>query len=166
MPKRNDHQRAVYRPWRILVIPIFTLLSFWGCASTQHFDARVLDTYVSQERIVRQGLARVPVHEEEWEAIFFGYDRNRDYSAQTAREKGRGIDLLEYKRLRPDGHWEHPPFLILVDVDFDGYVDWVCLDYERDRSLDVVYAPESGALHVDRINFQLFKPFAFAPPGQ
>ena len=128
------------------------------------FDPDVLDEYESQKRIVRQGFARVPVRDGEWEAIFFGYDRNRDYSAQTLRTKGRGIDLLEYKRLRPDGHWESPPFLILVDADFDGFVDWVCLDHDRDREFDAVYAPTDAVIHFDRIDFHHFKPFAVRPP--
>lgn len=131
-----------------------------GCSSFDRFDPDGLDDYESQKQIVRQGFARVPVSEDEWFAIFFGYDRNRDYSTQLSRDKGRGIDLHEYKRLLPDGHWEMTPFLVLVDQNFDGYVDWVCLDQDRDASFDAVYAPVKASVHFDRIDFSLFKPFA------
>ncbi len=123
----------------------------------------VLDEYESQKRIVRQGVAWVPVPEGQWQAIYFGYDRNRDYSARILHDKGRGIDLLEYKRLLPDGHWEFSPFLILLDVDFDGFVDWVCLDHDRDTVMDTIYAPNPATIHFDRIDFRHFKPFAYQP---
>ncbi len=142
-----------------MAISFLLTLGCLGCAAMNRFDPDVLDEYQSQKRIVRQGFARVPVHEDEWEAIFFGYDRNRDYSAQTSRTKGRGVDLLEYKRLRPNGHWELSPFLILVGVDFDGFVDWVCLDHDHDREFDDVYALPAAEIHFDRIDFRHFKPF-------
>ena len=160
MPVQPDHHHTASGLWLIMALSILMALVCLGCASMNRFDPDVLDEYESQKRIVRQGFTRVPVREGDWESIFFGYDRNRDYNAQTSRKEGRGIDLLEYKRLRPNGHWEFPPFLILVDADFDGYVDWVCLDHDRDQQFDEVYALGSVAIHFDHIDFNHFKPFA------
>jgi hypothetical protein len=167
MPPRPSPQRLTARPWLLsLALSFLMVPACLGCAATNRFDPGVLAEYESQKRIVRQGFARVPVGDGEWDAIFFGYDRNRDYSAQAPRDKGRGIDLLEYKRLQPDGHWEFPAFLILVDVDFDGYVDWVCLDYDRDAALDAVYAPRPATIQFDRIDFRHFQPFHDYPPPE
>ncbi|MDJ0720661.1 MAG: hypothetical protein QNJ04_03480 [Desulfobacterales bacterium] len=166
MPIQAVYHRAASSPRSIMALPVIMILICLGCASMNRFDPDVLNEYESQKRIVRQGFIRVPVPEGEWASVFFGYDRNRDYNAQASRGKGRGIDLVEYKRLRPDGHWEFPPFLILVDADFDGFVDWVCLDHDRDQQLDDVYAPDSVAIHFDRIDFNQFKPFAGQPAEQ
>ena len=166
MVYKTTQNSQVFRFWLPMIITGFWALYFYGCATSKHFDMAVLNEYESQKRIVRQGLIEVPVPEGNWEAIFFGYDRNHDYNSQILREKGRGIDLLEYKRILPGGHWEFPPFLILLDDDYDGYVDWVCLDYDRDMILDAVYAPDPAALHFDRIDFRLFKPFEYEPVNE
>jgi hypothetical protein len=149
-----------------MALALLMALTSLGCAATNRYHPDLRDEYESQKRIVRQGFARVPVWEGEWDAIFFGYDRNRDYRARTPRAKGRGIDLLEYKRLQSDGHWEFPAFLILLDVDFDGYVDWVFLDYDRDAVFDAVYAPSPATIHFDRIDFRHFHPFRNRPPPE
>jgi hypothetical protein len=149
-----------------MALALIMVLTGLGCAATNRLDPDLPVEHESQKRIVRQGFARVPVWEGEWDAIFFGYDRNRDYRARTRRAKGRGIDLLEYKRLRPDGHWEFPAFLILLDVDFDGFVDRVYLDYDRDAAIDAVYAPPSRTIHLDRIDFRHFHPFRDHPPPE
>jgi hypothetical protein len=152
--------------WLPTIIAAVMAMGFYGCAALGQFHPDVLNEYESQKRIVRQGFARVPVPEGEWEAIFFGYDRNRDYRARPPRDTGRGIDLLEYKRLLPGGHWEFRPFLVLVDENFDGYVDWVCLDYDRDARLDAVYAPSAAPIHFDRIDFRHFRPFENLPVAE
>jgi hypothetical protein len=146
-------------PWHKVALAVLLVLGISGCSTLQLSKPDVREEYESQKRIVRQGWTWVPVPEGEWAAVFFGYDRNRDYRARPPRPQGRGVDLLEYKRLLPDGHWEFQAFLILLDVDFDGYVDWVYLDHDRDASFDAVYAPAPGAIHFDRIDFHQFQPF-------
>jgi hypothetical protein len=163
MPAYRAPGGIASQSWLTTIAAFAMVMGIWGCVSTGRFNPDMLNEYESQKRIVRQGFARVPVPEGEWEAIFFGYDRNRDYSARAHRNSGRGIDLLEFKRLLPDGHWEFRPFLVLVDENYDGYVDWVCLDHDRDAVLDAVYAPASSAIHFDRIDFRHFRPFANYP---
>lgn len=50
----------------------------------------------------------------------------------------KGVDLVEYKRLYPDGHWNYNPFLILSDENYDCYIDHGWLDCNHDGILETV----------------------------
>lgn len=74
--------------------------------------------YNSQERIVKQGFTIVPAPQGEIKSIFFGYDRNGDYSSNSNRLIGKGIDLIEYKEMINNNRWKFNPFLIICDENF------------------------------------------------
>lgn len=134
-----------------------------GCAFFGGFDPATPGGYESQKQIVKQGYSRVPTPHGEWRAIYFGYDRNRDYSRYNDRDKGHGVDLIEYKRLRIDGGWEFHPFLILIDENYDGYVDWVYLDRDFNATTESVYALDDIRIHIERVDFFGFRPFEIVP---
>jgi len=140
-------------------MPVFFQLIILSCAS--HITSVGPEGYKSQERIVRQGFAIVPTSRGEINSIFLGYDRNGDYSSSSNRLIGRGIDLIEYKKMLDDNKWTLNPFLIICDDNFDGFADKIFLDTDFNSSLDINYKLKYGFLKMDYINFEQFRPFHY-----
>ena len=140
-------------------MPVFLQLILLSCAS--HITSLGPEGYKSQERIVRQGFTIVPAPQGEIKSIFLGYDRNGDYSSSSNRLIGRGIDLIEYKKMLDDNKWELNPFLIICDDNFDGFADNFFLDTDFNSSLDINYKLKYGFLKMDYINFEQFRPFHY-----
>jgi hypothetical protein len=140
-------------------MPVFLQLILLSCAF--HITSSGPEGYKSQERIVRQGFTIVPTPQGEIKSIFFGYDRNGDYSSSSNRLIGRGIDLIEYKKMLDDNKWTLNPFLIICDDNFDGFADKIFLDTDFNSSLDINYKLKYGYLKMDYINFEQFRPFHY-----
>jgi hypothetical protein len=140
-------------------IPVLLQLILLSCAS--HITSLGPEGYKSQERIVRQGFTIVPTPQGEIKSIFLGYDRNGDYSSNSNRLIGRGIDLIEYKKMLDGNKWTLNPFLIICDDNFDGFADKIFLDTDFNSSLDINYKLKYGFLKMDNINFERFRPFQY-----
>jgi len=111
-----------------------------GCASFS--NSKVVEGYVSQKRIVWQGTLTVQLGEDIFRMIYFGYDRNGGMHGLTEESLCRGVDLLEYKSLLPNGHWVFSPIMIFSDDNFDCYADRVLYDCDADGRFEkVIYLP-------------------------
>jgi len=126
---------------------------FLGCASFGEPSEPA--GYETQKRIVWQGTLVVrnasdivaPIT-----AIYFGYDRNRDYARNSYVIPCKGVDLIEYKRLYPDGHWDYKPFLILSDENNDCYIDNGWLDCNADGILETLVVLPSKPVKLEVID--------------
>jgi len=118
-----------------------------------------LPAYLSQKKIVKQGYATVPTPFGPIPSVYFGYDRNGDFKSGHSFEKGKGIDIIEYKILKKDRSWRWEPYMIFSDDDFDGIADRLFLDSDLDGSLDKIYYIASRHLIMVRIKFKKFKPW-------
>lgn len=118
-----------------------------------------LPVYQSQKKIVKQGYTMVPTPFGPIPSIYFGYDRNSDLKPGHSSEKGKGIDIVEYKMLKKDGTWRLQPYMIFIDDNFDGIADRLFLDSNLDGSLDKIYYIASRGLIMDRLKFKKFKPW-------
>jgi hypothetical protein len=140
--------------WMLILL---SLLFFCSCASffkTEAIDlSQILNTYQSQKKIKAQGLKMVPTPFGPKPSIYFGYDRNNDEIKMRQAQKGNGVDLIEFKRLLPDGGWERSAFLIFSDDDFDGIADRIFLDSDFDGEMDVERMIKAKAIRMDRIEF-------------
>jgi len=110
------------------------LWGLFGCTLTS--GAHRVDGYQTQKRIVWQGTLTVDHGADIVRLIYFGYDRNGDLKRLTDRAVCRGIDVLEYKCLLPNGHWRFKAFLIIVDDDFDCYAERALYDCDGDGTLE------------------------------
>ena len=118
-----------------------------------------LPVYFSQKKIVKQGYATVPTPLGPIPSIYFGYDRNGDFKSGHSFEKGKGIDIIEYKMLKKDRSWRWQPYMIFSDDNFDGIADRLFLDSDLDGSLDKIYCIASRQLIMGRIKFKKFRPW-------
>lgn len=126
---------------------------FWGCAS--FWEPSQPAGYETQKRIVWQGMIVVrnasgtvaPIP-----AIYFGYDRNRNYARNNHTVPCKGVDLIEYKHLYPDGHWDYNPFLILSDENYDCYIDHGWLDCNEDGILEIVVTLPSNSVRLEAVD--------------
>ncbi len=123
------------------------------------FPSTNLPEYQSQKKIVKQGYTIVPTPFGSIPSIYFGYDRNSDLKSGHSSEKGKGIDIVEYKMLKKDGTWRLQPYMIFIDDNFDGIADGLFLDSNLDGSLDKIYDIASRGLIMDRLKFKKFKPW-------
>lgn len=123
------------------------------------FTCTGLPAYLSQKKIVQQGYATVPTPFGPIPSIYFGYDRNGDFKSGNSFERGKGIDIIEYKMLKKNGTWSWQPYIIFSDDNFDGIADRLFLDSNLDGSLDKIYYIASRGLIMDKLKFNEFKPW-------
>jgi hypothetical protein len=126
---------------------------FFGCVSLWELSEPV--GYETQKRIVWQGtlvMGSASGVAAPTPAIYFGYDRNRDYARNNHAIPCKGVDLIEYKRLYPDGHWDYNPFLILSDENNDCYIDNGWLDCNADGILETVVALPSNSVKLEAVD--------------
>ena len=95
--------------------------------------------YISQERIVLQGFSSVPTRRGDKTAVYFGYDRDRQFAMHSDNTKV-AVDLVEFKLVETDGTWRWEPFLVISDDDFDGYADRLFLDADFDGTLESIFS--------------------------
>jgi len=113
-----------------------------------------LPEYETQKRIVWQG--KIWIENESggmagW-AIFFGYDRNHDYAVNGAFLPCKGVDLIEFKRVLPKGHWAYDSFLILSDDNYDCHADRGWLDCDQDGIPEPLSGLPSEPIVLEKIN--------------
>ena len=123
---------------------VFVLM---GCSSFP--NAHVTEGYVSQKRIVWQGALTVQLGEDIFRMIYFGYDRNGGMHGLTEDSLCRGVDLLEYKGLLPDGHWVFDPIIVFSDDNFDCYADRVFYDCDADGHFEKVIDLPRGIVNLE-----------------
>ena len=122
----------------------------FGCSSFS--NSHVVEGYVSQKRIVWQGTLTVQLGEDIFRMIYFGYDRNGGMHGLTEESLCRGVDLLEYKGLLPDGHWVFDPIMVVSDDNFDCYADRVLYDCDADGHFEKVIALPEDAVNLEIMN--------------
>ena len=125
-----------------------------GCAST--WQPSSLPDYETQKRIVWQGTMDVKcqteIEEISFQAIFFGYDRNHNYTRNGLVSPCKGIDLIEFKRVFANGHWNYKPFLMISDDNFDCHADHGWLDCDQDGSLETIVVLPTRLLKLETVN--------------
>jgi hypothetical protein len=114
--------------------------------------------YISQERVVLQGFSSVPTRHGDRTAIYFGYDRDRQFAIHSDNAKV-AVDLIEFKLLTTDGTWRWEPFAVISDDDFDGYADRLFLDADFDGTLESIFDICSEKLAIDKIGFTEISPW-------
>jgi hypothetical protein len=114
--------------------------------------------YISQERIVLQGFSSVPTRHGDKTAIYFGYDRDRQFAMHLDNTKV-AVDLVEFKLLETDGTWCWEPFVTIIDDDFDGYADRLFLDADFDGTSESIFDIRNEKLAVDKIGFKEISPY-------
>jgi hypothetical protein len=114
--------------------------------------------YISQERVVLQGFSSVPTRHGDKTAIYFGYDRDRQFAIHSDNAKV-AVDLIEFKLLTTDGTWRWEPFAVISDDDFDGYADRLFLDADFDGTLESIFDICSEKLAIDKIGFTEISPW-------
>ena len=114
--------------------------------------------YISQERVVLQGFSSVPTRHGDKTAIYFGYDRDRQFAMHSDNAKV-AVDLIEFKLLTTDGTWRWEPFAVISDDDFDGYADRLFLDADFDGTLESIFDICSEKLAIDKIGFTEINPW-------
>ena len=114
--------------------------------------------YISQERVVLQGFSSVPTRHGDKTAIYFGYDRDRQFAMHSDSAKV-AVDLVEFKLLETDGAWRWEPFAVISDDDFDGYADRLFLDTDFDGVMDSIFNIRNEKLAVDKIGFREISPW-------
>ena len=123
------------------------------------FTSTDLPVYLSQKKIVKQGYAIVPTPFGPIPSVYFGYDRNGEFKSGNSVERGKGVDIIEYKMLKKYGTWRWEPYMIFSDDNFDGIADRLFLDSNLDGSLDKIYYIASRGLVMNRLKFKKFKPW-------
>jgi hypothetical protein len=121
-----------------------------GCSSFSNL--KEVGGYDSQKRIVWQGTLTVQLGEDIFRMIYFGYDRNGGMHRLTKESICRGVDLLEYKGLLPNGHWVFYPIMILSDDNFDCYADRVLYDCDADGNFEKVANIPEGTVRLEFID--------------
>jgi len=114
--------------------------------------------YISQERVVLQGFSSVPTRHGDKTAIYFGYDRDRQFAMHSDNAKV-AVDLIEFKLMTTDGTWRWEPFAVISDDDFDGYADRLFLDVDFDGTLESIFDISSEKLEIDKIGFTEISPW-------
>ena len=114
--------------------------------------------YISQERVVLQGFSSVPTRHGDKTAIYFGYDRDRQFAMHSDNAKV-AVDLIEFKLLTTDGTWRWEPFAVISDDDFDGYADRLFLDADFDGTVESIFDICSEKLAIDKIGFTEISPW-------
>lgn len=107
-----------------------------GCALSSMSHS--VEGYETQKRIVWQGTLTADADHDIVRMIFFGYDRNGDMVSLTEKVLCRGVDLLEYKGLLPNGRWAFDPIMVFSDDNFDCYADRVLYDCDADGTFEKV----------------------------
>lgn len=107
-----------------------------GCSSFT--NPYVVEGYDSQKRIVWQGTLTVQLGDDIFRMIYFGYDRNGGMRRLTKTSLCRGVDLLEYKGLLPNGNWVFNPIMVFSDDDFDCYAARVLYDCDADGNFETI----------------------------
>lgn len=83
--------------------------------------------YKPLSNLIGQADKDYPTQDGMWPCAVLLYDRDEDGKT----------DLVEVRRMNEKGDWwEDKPYVILVDDDFDGLVDRVLVDIERDGKFD------------------------------
>jgi len=111
--------------------------------------------YATQKRIVWQGTIAVASETRTAatvSAVYFGYDRNHDYARNNCNIPCKGVDLVEYKWLYPDGHWDFSPFLVISDDNNDCYADSLWLDCNHDGNLETAVALPSRSILLEAVD--------------
>lgn len=114
--------------------------------------------YISQERIVLQGFSSIPTPHGEETAIYFGYDRDRQFAMHSDNAKV-AVELVEFKLLETDGTWRWEPFAVISDDDFDGYADRLFLNVDFDGTMEGIFNIRNEKLPIDKIGFKEIKPW-------
>ena len=128
-------RKQIQRGWGLFIIGGAHLILI-GCTLSSR--SHIADGYETQQRIVWQGTLTVNLGEDIFRMIYFGYDRNGDLRRSTERSLCRGVDLLEYKGLLPNGQWMYPPIIVFSDDNFDCYADRVLFDCNADAIFEKV----------------------------
>ena len=123
------------------------ILGLVGCSSFPNSD--MVEGYASQKRIVWQGTLTVQLGQDIFRMIFFGYDRNGGMHGLKEGSLCRGVDLLEYKGLLPNGHWVFNPIIVLSDDNFDCYADRVLYDCDADGKFEKVIDISGDAVNLE-----------------
>ena len=126
---------------------VFVLI---GCSSLS--NSHVVEGYISQKRIVWQGTLTVQLGEDIFRMIYFGYDRDGGMHSLTGESLCRGVDLLEYKGLLPNGHWVFDPIMVFSDDNFDCYADRVLYDCDADGHFEKVIDLPGGTVNLEIVN--------------
>ena len=84
--------------------------------------------------------------------IYFGYDRNGDLTWLTETVLCRGVDVLEYKGLLPDGKWMYHPIIVFSDDNFDCYADRVLFDCNADGVFEKVVDVSDNSVQLEIID--------------
>ena len=146
---------------RLLILMLLALTTA-GCsyAVTQtNADPFALPRdYISQERIVLQGFSSVPTRHGDKTAVYFGYDRDRQFAIHSDNAKV-AVDLVEFKMVETDGAWRWEPFAVISDDDFDGYADRLFLDADFDGTLESIFNICNEKLAIDKIGFKEINPW-------
>lgn len=114
-----------------------------------------------------QGFSSVPTRHGDKTAIYFGYDRDRQFAMHSDNAKV-AVDLIEFKLMETDGTWRWEPFAVISDDDFDGYVDRLFLDVDFDGTLESIFDISTEKLAIDKIGFTEISPWLLSggSPGK
>lgn len=110
----------------IMAATIAATLTLTPIAKAEDFDLKSPD-YKPLTNLVGQADRIYPTQDGMWSCVEMSYDRNEDGKK----------DLIEVRRMNEKGEWwEDKPYIIITDDDFDGYVDRILVDIERDGKFD------------------------------
>jgi hypothetical protein len=155
---------------RIIILTGMFLYTLTACAQfyrvSDHEEIAFLLGYSSQRHIVKQGYSVVPTPKGNVPAVYFGYDRNRDYGPTYPEGTRRGIDVVEFKLLSADGGWIWTPLLIIVDDDFDGLADRLWADTDLDGKPERCYPLKDRDVKMDAIEFSPLNPWPVEPESK
>lgn len=121
-----------------------------GCTLSSR--SHIVDGYETQHRIVWQGTLTVNLGDDIFRMIYFGYDRNGDLTRLTETSLCRGVDLLEYKGLLPNGKWMFTPAIVFSDDNFDCYADRVLFDCDADAVFERVVDISDHSVQLEMID--------------
>jgi hypothetical protein len=142
-------RKRIRSSWGLLIIGGVHLI-FFGCSLTSL--SNIVDGYETQHRIVWQGTFTVNLGDDIFRMIYFGYDRNGDLTRLTETALCRGVDLLEYKGLLPNGKWIYHPIIVFSDDNFDCYADRVLFDCNVDGVFEKVLDVSDHSVQLEIID--------------
>jgi hypothetical protein len=142
-------RKQIQSGWALFIIGGVHLILI-GCSLSSR--SHIVDGYETQQRIVWQGTLTVNLGEDIFRMIYFGYDRNHDLARLTETSLCRGVDLLEYKGLLPNGQWMYQPIIIFSDDNFDCYADRVLFDCDGDGVFEKVVDVSDHSVQLEIID--------------
>jgi hypothetical protein len=145
-----------------LLIAITLAIRLAGCShlvETITIDPFALPTdYISQQRIVLQGFSNVQTMHGSKAAVYFGYDRDKQY-VKLSDNSWVSVDLIEFKLIEHDKNWRWEPFVVVSDDDFDGYADRLFVDVDFDGVFEMIFDIRFEKRVIDKMGIEEISPW-------